>query len=336
LIVLSGWLLVLLLVFYQLIVFENEMIVKYIDAFNLALEYNIYICIVFELLVGMDISKSMSSFQRGAPGFALRTVWKFGYQLLNALSCMAKSDIIHADLKPANIMQYGLPGSTTIKIVDLGLGIVGKYWVNYELQTMFYRAPEVYLDTGISPKIDIWSLGCMLFELYTGFVLFPAYSELNLLLRHIQFFGFPPVPFMNDVNQHSLDYYFSKNRTTSNWELYSNVYDTPLLENQYMKARHRTSQYPVPIIECERIKQSISNIPPMSPVVKWFQQNFTLSKLSTRSSELPKSEHQFFDLIFKMLTWSPKERMSASEALKHPFFFHSQPSLLFESNQITK
>tara|TARA_B100000886_G_scaffold298398_1_gene226500 strand:- start:513 stop:1877 length:1365 start_codon:yes stop_codon:yes gene_type:complete len=52
---------------------------------------------------------------------------------------------------------------SSIKIKDLG---------NDEIQTRYYRAPEVILENSYNEKIDIWSIGCVLYELYTGSILF--------------------------------------------------------------------------------------------------------------------------------------------------------------------
>lgn len=45
------------------------------------------------------------------------------------------------------------------------------------VQSRFYRAPEVVLRIPYSPKVDIWSLGCIVAELFTGEPLFPGNSE---------------------------------------------------------------------------------------------------------------------------------------------------------------
>lgn len=59
-----------------------------------------------------------------------------------------------------------------VKLTDFGSNIKISDLDNEELQTRYYRAPEVILGLNYTEKIDIWSIGCILFELYTGSILF--------------------------------------------------------------------------------------------------------------------------------------------------------------------
>jgi len=61
-----------------------------------------------------------------------------------------------------------------------------------ELQPMFYRAPEVILGLPYTQKVDLWSLGCILMELFTGKLLFDNRSVQALLASHIAVVG--PMP----------------------------------------------------------------------------------------------------------------------------------------------
>lgn len=64
-----------------------------------------------------------------------------------------------------------------IKVVDFGSGCLTSEQVYTYVQSRFYRAPEVILRVPYTPKVDIWSLGCILAELYTGEPLFPGNNE---------------------------------------------------------------------------------------------------------------------------------------------------------------
>jgi dual specificity tyrosine-phosphorylation-regulated kinase 2/3/4 len=69
------------------------------------------------------------------------------------------------------------------------------------IQSRFYRAPEIILGEAINfnflgipytTSIDIWSFGCMMFELYMGYPLFPSESEGDLLSIMMELKGIPP------------------------------------------------------------------------------------------------------------------------------------------------
>jgi|SaaInlStandDraft_5_1057022.scaffolds.fasta_scaffold06427_5 serine/threonine-protein kinase SRPK3 len=60
----------------------------------------------------------------------------------------------------------------SIALTDFGSNIKIKELDNEELQTRYYRAPEVILGTHYTEKIDVWSIGCIIYELYTGRILF--------------------------------------------------------------------------------------------------------------------------------------------------------------------
>ena len=84
--------------------------------------------------------------------------------------------IIHCDLKPENILI--VPNNNNkVKIFDFGSSCF-QYEIMYSyIQSRFYRSPEVILDVGYSYEIDIWSLGCIKCELYTGTPIFPGFDE---------------------------------------------------------------------------------------------------------------------------------------------------------------
>jgi serine/threonine protein kinase len=92
--------------------------------------------------------------------------------------------IIHCDLKPENILlvQDHDKKNHRLKIVDFGSGSFRGEQAYTYVQSRFYRAPEVIMrllppPTSYTEKVDIWSLGCILAELFTGEPLFPGNNE---------------------------------------------------------------------------------------------------------------------------------------------------------------
>ena len=91
---------------------------------------------------------------------------------------------MHCDLKPDNIM---IDDKDNIYLIDFGLASEIKNKIsNSYIQTIYYRAPEVILKQTVSKEIDLWSVGCIIAEL---FILEPLYEEQNLykLLNIIKF-----------------------------------------------------------------------------------------------------------------------------------------------------
>ena len=101
--------------------------------------------------------------------------------LLRALDYCHRRTIIHRDLKPANLL---LNYDGVLKIADFGLARVhnilrsGVY--THQIATRWYRAPECLLTDGYyGYKMDLWGVGCVLFEVISLFPLFPGNDELD-------------------------------------------------------------------------------------------------------------------------------------------------------------
>ena len=80
---------------------------------------------------------------------------------------MKKNKIIHCDLKPENILLVN-PGKSKIKVIDLGSSCFEFEKIYTYIQSRFYRSPEIMLGIPYNTAIDMWSLGCILAELYSG------------------------------------------------------------------------------------------------------------------------------------------------------------------------
>ncbi|KAL7713659.1 Serine/threonine protein kinase ppk15 [Entamoeba marina] len=120
-----------------------------------------HLCIVFELL-GINLYEALK--QNGCRGFPVAFNQSVCKQLLESLSVLHQSEIIHCDLKPENILLVG--------------------------------SPEVILGIPYSSAIDMWSFGCVVAELFLGIPLFPGSSEFNQLLKIINFLGMPDKEFL--------------------------------------------------------------------------------------------------------------------------------------------
>ncbi|KAE8623679.1 hypothetical protein XENTR_v10005693 [Xenopus tropicalis] len=147
-----------------------------------------HICMTFELL-SMNLYELIkrNKFQ----GFSLQLVRKFAHSILQCLEALYRNKIIHCDLKPENILlkQQGRSG---IKVIDFGSSCFDHQRVYTYIQSRFYRAPEVILGSRYGMPIDMWSFGCILVELLTGYPLFPGEDEGDQLACMMELLGAPP------------------------------------------------------------------------------------------------------------------------------------------------
>ena len=90
------------------------------------------------------------------------------------LDFLKKYGIIHCDLKPENILLRQTPTANSVsKLIDLGSAIfIDNNYSHCEMQTFPYRSPEIILEADYGFPIDMWSLGCIIYELITHKVLF--------------------------------------------------------------------------------------------------------------------------------------------------------------------
>ena len=87
---------------------------------------------------------------------------KYFFQLASALKELHQRDIIHRDLKTANIFLK----KNNIKLGDMNVSkIVKNFFAQTQTGTPYYASPEVWRDESYSTKTDIWSLGCVMFEM---------------------------------------------------------------------------------------------------------------------------------------------------------------------------
>ncbi|XP_071732756.1 uncharacterized protein [Rutidosis leptorrhynchoides] len=141
------------------------------------------------------------------PYFTLKRLQVITRQCLEALVYLHDLGIIHCDLKPENILIKSY-SRCEIKVIDLGSSCFQNDNLSLYVQSRSYRAPEVIIGLPYDEKIDLWSLGCILAELYSGDVLFPNDELVVLLSRVIGMLG-PIDVEMLEYGQET-DKYFTK------------------------------------------------------------------------------------------------------------------------------
>ena len=104
---------------------------------------------------------------------------------------MTENNIIHCDLKPENILMKKIDKSG-IKIIDFGCGCFKNEKIYTYIQSRFYRAPEIVLSIPYTSAIDMWSFGCIIYELFVGTPLFAAEDEKDHMAYLMEVKGIPP------------------------------------------------------------------------------------------------------------------------------------------------
>ena len=137
-------------------------------------------------------------------------------QLLKGLIYLKRNKIIHGDLKPENILvNENKKVVTTCAICDFNLSYdltKNNNLNNTDVTTLWYRAPEIYLDMEFSYEIDIWAFGCILYEIISEKSLFnPKCSTNNIVNnkslyeQHLSFLGKCPYRLIENYTLLNLD-----------------------------------------------------------------------------------------------------------------------------------
>ena len=146
-----------------------------------------HLCISTELL-GINLYEFIKA--HDFRGFGIKLIRRFTRQILNTLTLLQAKKVIHCDLKPENILLVH-PLNSEIRVIDFGSSCFENEKVYTYIQSRFYRSPEVILGMSYGMPIDMWSLGCILAELYTGYPIFPGENEQEQLACIMEVFG-PP------------------------------------------------------------------------------------------------------------------------------------------------
>ncbi|KAJ2966577.1 hypothetical protein NQ176_g10083 [Zarea fungicola] len=274
-------------------------------------DYRGHICIVMDLL-----GQSIFDFLKGnhfVP-FPNSQIQKFARQLLTSVAFLHDLNLIHTDLKPENILLFDnayqtftynrrIPSSsntvnreaqhrkvlldTEIRLIDFGSATFQDEYHSSVVSTRHYRAPEIILGLGWSFPCDIWSIGCILVEFFTGDALFQTHDNLEHLAMMEAVIG-------QRIDAHLVQAVNKLSTRNGN----------PAAE--YFK--RLKLDYPTADTSrgSRRFVRAMKNLDDILPKNTTFFKNF-------------------HDLLRRMFIYDPSQRITAREALNHPWFKQMAP-----------
>lgn len=140
---------------------EHPNVIAYKEAFFE--ESSQTLCIVMEFADGGDLQSKITSMKKGGKFMKEEDVWSIFYQIVLGLQTLHKRKIVHRDIKCANIF---ITKDGVVKLGDLNVSKIAKMGIlKTQTGTPYYASPEVWQDKPYDKRSDIWSLGCVLFEM---------------------------------------------------------------------------------------------------------------------------------------------------------------------------
>ena len=139
--------------------------------------------------------------------FKEKQVWRVLIESVHGLKSMHDMSVMHRDIKCANIFLFKVQGISDkdlfmAKLGDMNVSkVTGAHGLNYtQTGTPYYASPEVWRDEPYSYKSDIWSLGCVIYEMMALKPPFQA-KDMDQLFRRVLRGTFPRIPghFSNDI-----------------------------------------------------------------------------------------------------------------------------------------
>ncbi|KAK2017689.1 kinase-like protein [Colletotrichum eremochloae] len=270
-------------------------------------DYRGHICIVMDLL-GQSVFDFLKS--NSFVPFPNSQIQSFARQLFTSVAFLHDLNLIHTDLKPENILlcdsayqtftyNRKIPSSSTtvnrqanqrrvlldteIRLIDFGSATFQDEYHSSVVSTRHYRAPEIILGLGWSFPCDIWSIGCILVEFFTGDALFQTHDNLEHLAMMEMVVG--------QRIDSSLVQAVNKMATRSGGNPASKYFKRLKLD------------YPTP----ETTRASKRFVKAMRRLEDIIPSNTTYFK-------------NFLDLLRKIFVYDPQHRITAKQALQHPWF----------------
>jgi len=142
---------------------KSNFVVSYKEAFFD--EKDNTLCIVMEFADRGDLYQQIVAHKKTAKFFEESDIWRIFIQLVKGLKALHDLKILHRDMKSANVFLFS---NGCAKLGDLNVSKVARRGLGYtQTGTPYYASPEVWKDKPYDHKSDVWSLGCVLYEMIT-------------------------------------------------------------------------------------------------------------------------------------------------------------------------
>ncbi|KAF2124710.1 kinase-like protein [Dothidotthia symphoricarpi CBS 119687] len=276
-------------------------------------DFRNHICIVTDLY-GQSVFDFLKS-NTFVP-FPSSHIQKFAKQLFTSVAFLHDLNLIHTDLKPENILLVNnnyqtftynrtVPSSSTtvsrqarhrrvlldpeIRLIDFGSATFNEEYHSSVVSTRHYRAPEIILNLGWSFPCDIWSIGCILVEFFTGDALFQTHDNLEHLAMMESVCG-------GKIDRDLVRAVYKQDRGSS--------------RNAANSAARYFKNYKLDYPNAETNKASKKYVKAMKKLQETIPGHTDFNR-------------QFLDLLRRIFVYDPKKRITAKEALQHPWFKES-------------
>ncbi|EAW09631.1 putative serine/threonine protein kinase (Prp4) [Aspergillus clavatus NRRL 1] len=263
---------------------------KHVIRFERYFDHKGHLCMVFENL-SMNLREVLKKFGRDV-GLNLRAIRAYAQQMFLGLSLLRKCNILHADLKPDNLLVN--EQRNVLKVCDLGsASSATENEITPYLVSRFYRAPEIILGIPYDYAIDVWSIGCTLFELYTGKILFTGRNNNQMLRSIMECRGkYPPKLLRRgSLTHHHFD---------------------DMLNFHSTEEDRITGRLSTKILDFKK---------PTRDLRTRLMGKETRGMTDSEAKELA----LFVDFLDRCLSLNPEKRCTPAEALKHPFIARPKP-----------
>jgi len=259
---------------------------SYIIRLHDSFAYRSHFCMVFECMWD-NVRSALKKLTKGK-GFNLQAVRAYTKQLLVGLRHMRQCQIVHADIKPDNILMS--EAHDYVKFCDLGTAVeISGCTISPYLGSGAYRPPEICLGCEWGYPIDMWALGCTVCEMFTGKVMMSSGSNNEHLRLIMEYKGKIPGKVI---------------RKGRKWK------------------DHFTDNLDFKYLDKENVERIITNLTAKRSIKDTVMERVAPEK---RTSSAPEDQHyvrkvgMFADLLEQMLALDADKRITPEDALKHPF-----------------
>ncbi|XP_069390771.1 uncharacterized protein [Paralichthys olivaceus] len=246
-------------------------------------------CLVFERL---DISLYDLQQWRQWKYLPLNQIRPIAKQVFEALDALKGIDVIHADIKPDNIMFVHLQNQPLrVKLIDFGCSMMkSKIHQGMYIQPNGYRAPEISLGLPFTEAVDVWGVGCVLAFLYMAQNPFCISSDYQMMKGIVTVLGQPEDRLLRDGNYSRCFFIEERGADRSSWRL---------MTAEEFRATN--------CLETEGVPSSLSSL--ISLI--FFHPSLEAAEMDDRMV--------FVSLLNGLLHVDGDQRITPRQALRHPF-----------------